>query len=191
MSETYKTKFEVLKILRDNIFAGLESFGLPTKNTDEGNGWDCVEAEQPSFKNVDKMVAVYLDKIERVGWQGVHQEYNEETQRFEETDHWIEQQTWMIRVFKRMKTDPPSSDTLTSTDVCGMLIAWFNRLGCAEFRKHYCANLFVQMKDLKTYKGPSDVSQWTSQFPLKLQVPKLFTTSIPSAQVKYEGMIGV
>ena len=191
MSETYKTKFEVLEILRDNIFAGLESFGMATKKTDTENGWDCVESEQPSFKNVDKMVAVQLDKVERIGWQGVHEEYNKETQQFDETDHWIEQQIWMIRVFKRMKTDPPTADTMTSMDICGMLIAWFNRLGCIEFRKHHCANLFIQMKDLKAYKGPSDVSQWASEFPLKLQVPKLFTTSIPSAQVKSEGMIGI
>ena len=72
-----------------------------------------------------------------------------------------------------------------------MLISWFNRLGCEEFRKHNMANLFVQMKDVTTYKGKSDVNQWTTEFPLKLQVIKQFETEMDYATPVYGGSVGV
>jgi hypothetical protein len=60
-----------------------------------------------------------------------------------------------------------------------------------EFRKHNMANLFIQMKDVRTYKDKSDVNQWTTEFPLKLQVVKQFETEIDSATPKYGGAVPI
>ena len=193
MSEAYKHKYEVLKILRDNILKGLEAFGLPVSTTQEDGGWRCFEAEQPSFRNLDKVVAVYMENSERVGWQGAHTEFNEDTQKYETTEHFIDQQTWKISVIYKRTTAEVTEESMpyTTTDIAGMLIAWFNRQGCAEFRKNGCANLLIKAKDLQTYKSTSDVSQWISEFPLKLQVFKVFTYDLDSAVPVLEGVKGV
>lgn len=194
MSERYKSRYEVIEIIKANVLKGLEAFGLPT-NPDggEGEGWRCFEAEQPSFKNLDQVVALHYEKAERVGWQGATQEYNEETGKIDVYDSFIEQQEWRISVIHKRSTAEISEGEIpqTTSDIAGMLIAWFNRLGCLEFRKHNCGNLFIQMKDVKSYKSTSDVSQWISEFPLKLQVPKTFVTEIDVADVKMEGMYSI
>lgn len=193
MSEGYKLKYEVLKILRDNIVKGLESFGLPIGKTQGDGGWRVFEADQPAFRNLDQCVAVWMEGMERVGWQGNRSSYNKETDKFDTYDTFIEQQEWRVRVIYKRNTDEITAQAmpLTSSDVAAMLISWFNRLGCEEFRKHNCANLYIQMKDLQVYKAASDVSQWVSEFPLFLQVPKTFTTEVEPATPKYEGLIGV
>lgn len=191
MSESFKFKYEVIKMLRDNILAGLASFGLPILSDTEKDGWGCVESEQQSFKHENKVVAFFLENVERIGWQGGRDEYDKERKVYNQIQQWIEQQTWKIRVILRRTTEPVTAETVTTNDVAAMLIAWFNRLGCAEFRKHYCSNLFVQMKDLRTYKGTSDASQWVSEFPLKLLVPKAFAAEMPSAIPELRGIIGI
>lgn len=192
MSDKLKLKYEVVAILRDNIVKGLESFGLEMSESPDDGKWICMEAEQPAFRNADKAVLFWMEKTERIGWQGNRDIYNEETDHFDSVDYWIEQQIWKIKVICKRSTEPVTEDEmpLTTEDVAGMLIGWFNRLGCAEFRKHNMANLFIQMKDVTTYKGKSDVNQWTTEFPLKLQVIKQFETEIPWAIPEYGGHIG-
>ena len=193
MSEAYKLKSEVLKILRDNILKGLEAFGLPISSQPGDGGWQCMESDQPSFRNLDKLVTVYLEQSERIGWQGDARKFNEETGKIDVFDNFIEQQHWRIKILYRSTTEPieDGSTAFSVTDIAGMLIAWFNRLGCLEFRKHNMGNLFIKQRDLKTYKDPSDASQWTAEFVLKLQVPKTFATEIETTTAEYVGVVGL
>ena len=193
MSEYYKTKYEVLAILRENILKGLESFGLPIAGSPNEDGWLCMESEQPAFRNVDRVILVSMEHTERIGWQSNITVYNRETRQHDNLDYFIEQQTWNIKVLRRRTTKPVTDGDipLTTEDVAGMLAAWFNRLGCNEFRVHNMANLFVQTKEFHTYKDPSDANQWVTEFPLKLQVVKQFGYETPSAIPKYGGIIGI
>lgn len=193
MSEKYKLKYEVVNILRDNLLKGMEAFGLQLSERAGDGGWTCMEADQPAFRNGDKFVLFWMEKTERIGIQSHRTIYNKEIDQFEDIDYFIEQQIWKIKVICKRSTEPVTEDAmpLTTEDVASMLIAWFNRLGCEEFRKHNMANLFVQMKDVKTYKSTSDVSQWTTEFPLKVQVIKEFDMEVPWATPEYMGAIGV
>ena len=191
MSEKYKLKYEVVAILKDNIVKGLESFGVPIVEKPGDNGWIVMESDQPSYRNADKAILFFLEHTDRIGWQGLDRQYNRETDKFDMIDYFIEQQIWKIRVISKRTTKPITEEDIpmTTADIVGMLIAWFNRLGCMEFRKHNMANLFVQMKDVRTYKDKSDVNQWTTEFPLKLQVIKQFETELDTATPEYAGAI--
>lgn len=194
MSERYKLKYEVLAILRENIVTGMTSFGLPISSRPGDGGWIVMESEQHSIRNADKAVLIWMEKAERVGWQG-HKDgpYNEEKRVFESTDFFIEQQTWKIKVLCPQKTTPVTSENIPicTEDVAGMLIAWFSRPGCYRFHEHGITNLFVLSKDIKTYKDKSDVPQWVTEFPLKLHVTKEFTYDIPAAEIVDKGIIPV
>ena len=194
MSYNFKYKYEVAKILRDNILLGLESFGLPIAASKDEDGWRCVESDQPSYRNLDRVVTYFMDKTERVGWQGWKEEiYLPETRKYEVRERFIEQQEWSIRVLYKSTTAlvEEGAIPLTVHDIASMLIAWFNRLGALEFRINDCCNLFVQQKDVQSYKDNSDVQQWVVKFPLKLQVPKVFVTEIDSAEPQFGGMHAV
>lgn len=191
MSEKFKLRYEVVAILKANIIKGMESFGLQVSDNPGGRGWVVMESDQQSFGNADNAVLFHLEHVERIGWQGDHREYNRETGKYDVIECFIEQQTWKIRVLCKRTTKPITDDDIpvVASDVTGMLIAWFNRLGCIEFRKHDMANLFVQQKDVRTYKDKSDVNQWTTEFPLKLQVVKQFETEIDTATPVYGGAV--
>lgn len=191
MSEKFKLRYEVVAILKANIIKGMESFGLPVTDNPKDTGWIVMESEQPSIRNVDNAVLFFLEHVDRIGWQGDHRLYNKETGKYDVIDCFIEQQTWKIRVLCKRTTKPITDDDIpvVASDVTEMLVAWFNRLGCIEFRKHNMANLFVQMKDVRTYKDTSDVNQWTTEFPLKLQVVKQFETEIDTAEPVYGGAV--
>ena len=191
MSEKFKLKYEVVAILRDNILKGLESFGIPISESPNDGGWICMEADQPSFRNADNAILFWMEKAERLGLQSDRNLYNRETGKFDVVDYFIEQQLWKIKVISKRTTAPITENNipLTTEDVTCMLIGWFNRLGCEEFRKHNMANLFVQSKDIRTYKDKSDVNQWTTEFPLKLQVIKQFETELDTATPVYGGTI--
>ena len=193
MSEQLKLKSEVVAILRDNIIKGLEAFGIPVSENPGDGGWVVMEGDQPAFVNLNNAVVFYLEIVDRIGWQGNMLEFKMEKDKFDETDYWIEQQTWQIKTIYKRSTEPITDENIPiqAEDVTGMLIGWFNRLGANEFRKHNMANLFVQQKDVKSYKGKSDVSQWTTEFPLKIQVVKQFVTEIGTAVPLYKDAIGV
>ena len=193
MSEKYKLKYEVVAILKANIEKGLESFGLPITQSPGDHGWLVMESDQPKFQGADNAVLFYLEKTERIGWQGDRRYYNRETGNFDVIDYFIEQQHWKIKVICKRTTEKVTEEDMpvVAEDVTGMLIAWFNRLGCVEFRQHNMANLFVQMKDVRVYKDRSDVPQWTTEFPLKLQVVKQFETEIGTATPELGGIVGL
>ena len=193
MSELYKLRYEVVAILKANIIKGMEAFGLPVTEKPGDHGWIVMESDQPALRNADNAVLFNLARVERVGWQGEHRQFNKETGKYDVIDCFIEQQTWKIRVLCKRSTKPITDEDIpvVASDVTGMLIAWFNRLGAMEFRKHNMANLFVQMKDVRTYKDKSAVNQWTTEFPLKLQVVKQFETEIDTADPVYGGGIPI
>jgi hypothetical protein len=193
MSEKYKLKYEVIAILKENIQKGLESFGLPITQKPGDHGWIVMESDQPKFQGADNAVLFYLERTERIGWQGDRRLYNSETGNYDVIDYFIEQQHWKIKVICKRTTEKVTDDNIPvlAEDVTGMLIAWFNRLGCIEFRKHNMANLFIQMKDVRVYKDRSDVPQWTTEFPLKLQVIKQFETEIGTATPQLGGIVGI
>ena len=191
MSEKFKLRYEVVAILKANIIKGMEAFGLTVSEKPGDHGWVVMESDQSAYRGADNAVLFFLEHVERIGWQGDRRMFNRETQKFDVVDYFIEQQHWKIRVICKQTTKPISEDDIptVASDVTGMLIAWFNRLGCMEFRKHNMANLFVQMKDVRTYKDRSDVNQWTTEFPLKLQVVKQFETELDTAEPVYGGAI--
>ena len=193
MSEKYKLKYEVIAILKENIELGLESFGIPVSSRPGDGGWICMESDQPSFRNADNGVLFYMEKSERIGIQGDRRLYNKETGKFDVIDYFIEQQIWKLKVICKRTTAPITADSipLTTEDVASMLAGWFNRLGCEHFRKHNMANLFVQTKDFQTYQGKSEVPQWVTEFPLKIQVVKQFETEIDTAEPVMGGMVMV
>lgn len=192
MSEKFKLKYEVIAILRDNIIMGMTAFGLPISESPGDGGWVVMESEQPSLRNVDKAIIFWHEHSERVTY-GRSGGFNTAIDKFDNTDVFIEQQHWKIKVLRRRSTKPVTDEDIpiTTEDVAGMLSAWFNRHGCMEFRKHYMSNLFVQLKDLKTYKDPSDVNQWATEFTLKLNVRKEFTMEIDKAIVECKGAIPI
>ena len=193
MSENFKLKYEVSAILRDNIIKGLESFGVPMQETPGDGGFICMESDQSAFRNADNAVLFWHESSEPIGWQGDKNFFNEETGKFDVIDCFIEQQTWKIKVLSKQTTAEIQENEIpySSEDLVCMLVGWFNRLGCMEFRKHNMANLFVQRKDIKTYKDKSDVPQWNSEFPLKLQVIKQFVTELDTAKPKLMGLVGL
>lgn len=193
MSEKFKLKYEVIAILKETIEKGLESFGIPVSTAPGDGGWICMESDQPSFRNADNAVLFFMDKSERIGIQGNRNLFNETTGKFDVIDYFIEQQIWKVRIICKRTTTPITDDNLplTTEDVASMLVGWFNRLGCQEFRKHNMANLFVQMKDMITYMGKSEVPQWVTEFPLKLQVVKQFETELDTAKVEMAGVVGL
>ena len=194
MSEKYKLKYEVLAILRENIIAGMTAFGIPVSNRPGDGGWIVMESDQHSIRNADKAVLLWMEKVERIGWQG-HKDggYNAEKNVFESKDFFLEQQTWKIKVLCPQKTTPvtPENIPICTEDVAGMLIAWFSRPGCQFFVEHGMSNLFVLSKDIKTYKDTSDVPQWVTEFPLKIHVNKEFTYDIPAATIENKGLVPI
>lgn len=186
-----KSKYDVLKLISDNIKMGLAAFGQQVSDGKGGPGWKVMEGNQQSFKNVDQVVLLTNLKNDRVGWQSKGYVMNEETKVADRCESWIEQQEWEIKALLNRTTGPVTGDTMTSDDICLMLISWFNSVGCEEFRKNRCANLLINPRDVKTYNDSSDVSQYRSSFVLKLQVPKMFVFKTPTASVKFRGFIGV
>lgn len=193
MSEKFKLRYEVVAILKENIQKGLSSFGLQISNRPGDGGWLCMESDQPSFRNADNAVLFWMEHADRIGIQGDRRLYNSETQQMDVVDYFIEQQTWKIKIVCKRTTEPITDDNIPvmTEDVASMLVGWFNRLGCMEFRQHNMANLFIQMKDVKTYQGKSEVPQWVTEFPLKLQVVKQFETEIETAEPVYGGGIPI
>lgn len=191
MSEALKTKYEVLKIIRDNIMKGLSSYGEPVWTESTPAGWQCMENNQPSYDNFDKVVLLTFVKSARVGLPSVLDVYNPDTKKYDHYNRWIEQQEWEVKVMRNRKMKRVDPSEQTTSDIATLLASWFNDAGCGEFRKNNCGNLFVQMKDIKTYQDNSALSQMQSSFVLKLQVPKMAVSVTPSAGVEYGGSIAV
>lgn len=193
MSELYKLKYEVVSILKENIVKGLEAFGVEVSESPGGEGWIVMESDQPSFRNIDKGVLFWQEKVDRIGIQADRRKWNTETEQMDVIEYFIEMQIWKIKVLYRSTTEAIEDDSVpvVGEDIVSFLIGWFNRQGCIEFRKHNMANLYIQHKDVHTYKDPSDASQWTADFDIKIQVVKQFETSVDTAEVVDMGMLGV
>lgn len=191
MSEALKTKYEVLKIIRDAVFKGLTLYGETTWSEEHQEGWQCLENNQASYDNFDKIVLVSFLRSSRIGLPSVNEVYNRETKKYDHYNSWIEQQEWEFKVMRNRKMKRIDPSEQTTSDIATMLAAWFNDGGCKEFREHNCGNLFIQAKDIKTYQDNSALSQMQSSFVLKLQVPKTACYEVDSAKIGDGDYVGV
>lgn len=160
MSDANKTKYEVLKIIRDVVLRGLSELGI--------SDFDCLEFGQPSVQNMDRVVTCRLAKIEQVGWQRFSFNATKETR----LDEWIEQQSWQLQTIMKRSGAKVSADTLTSEDVSGMLRVWLNGKGNEKFRMEGCASLRIDPLTVFVYNDDSELYQRRVAFTMKLQVPK-------------------
>lgn len=163
MSASLKTKYDVIKILRDVINAGLADMRM--------TGWDCMEYAQASFNNADKIILLNNIQNRRVGWQG--EKYaNSITGEFERVDEWIEEQSWQVHIVLKRTTAPVSASTVTAEDVADLFVAWLNGRGMSLLRNSGVAPLRIDTETIFVYNDDSDVYQKRAVFTVKLQVPK-------------------
>ena len=175
MSEANKGKYEVIKIIRDNILLGLSTMGLQPKTGSAERPWDVMEFAQASFQNADKIVLINNIRNGRVGWQST--KYGIQGDELSRVERWCEEQKWQIHIlFKRDTNVPVTADTLTVEDAASLLITWFNGKGCEEFRRHGCANLIVDPSQIFVYNDDSSIYQRRAVFTVNLQVPKKWTS---------------
>lgn len=172
-----KGKYEVIKMIRENVLEGLRQYGI----TD----WKCAEADQPGIQNMDKVVTLKLNTMRRLVTQGFRIENAVDADgKMTRIEKWIEQQEWEIKAIFNRKLVTVTENTMTAEDISWMLVAWFNGLGVAFFRKHDCSNLFVLNKDVQTYSDGSAVPENATSFVLKLLVPKQHEFKVDSSGVE-------
>lgn len=194
MSEKFKLKYEVVSILRENIIAGMTSFGLPVSESPGDGGWIVMESDQPSIRNADKAVLFWMEKIERL-WGIGHKiiGYDEPSNTFNSKETFKEQQIWKIRIISSRNTKPVTDEEIPicTEDVSSMLTGWFNHLGREYFAYYGMTNLFIMAKDINTYKDKSDVNQWVTEFPLKIMLQKDFIAKVPAAILDDRGCVAI
>jgi len=156
-----KGQYEVQKIIRDNVLAGLSAFGQ--------NGWQCIEFAQSSKLNMDRFVAMNCIGTKQVGWVNSTQLASGIAK-----NDWLEEQTWQLHVVMKRDDSPVSADTVTTTDIASMLISWFNSEGNSKFRENGCANLRIDQSSILVYNDDSSIYQKRAVFTMKLQMPKEF-----------------
>lgn len=161
MSDDCKTRLRVQEIIRSNILKMLEALGM--------EGWGVMEFAQANFMNADKVILINCIRRERVGWQDT--QYLDSVSGLNETDSWLEQQTWQIHTILKRKGDETADDMLAE-DMSSILMTWFNGRGCDMFREYGMANLRIDHDNLLVYNDDSDLYQKRAVFSLKVQVPK-------------------
>lgn len=160
MSDANKTKYEVIKVIRDCVMSGLTSVGA--------TGFDCVEFGQPSIQNMDKVVTLRFIRTQNVGWQSFSFNFTGKVRK----DEWIEQQSWQLQVIMKRSGAKVSASTLTSEDVASLLRSWIDGPGNEMLRKKGCASLRIDPLTVFVYNDDSDLYQRRVAFTMKLQVPK-------------------
>lgn len=162
MSELNRTRYEVQKIIADNIKAGLSAYLGTVEFT-------VLEYAQASFQKGDRLITIQPLRVNRVGWQSSR--YKSSADTFRRIEEYVEEQSWQIQVILKKSKNPTISD-MQSDDVAGILVSWFNGIGCDEFRKKNCANLRIDSDSIMVYNDDSELYQKRAVFTLKLQVPK-------------------
>lgn len=189
MSAENMTKFEVQKVLRDNILAGLSAMGIDAKN------YTVMEAGQTPPTSKNDVILFRMETSGQLGWQAVKDRYiqvspGSTAKRLVRSDEFIDHQEWLIVVLRHRRT----SDTITtmgSEDVARCLISWFNGRGNAFFRERGMANTNIRENPVNLYKSTSDVYERSSSFRLKLQVPKAIQSAENWATANYAGNIPI
>ena len=167
MSEQLKTKYEVIKILRDTLIEGMSMLGM--------SGWGVMEYGQASFEKADKIILLNNIRNERVGWQAVRYPVAGPQDILHRRDEWIEEQTWQAHVVLKRTTAPVSASTETAEDVADKLVAWLNGAGMGLLRNSGVAPLRIDTNTIFVYNDDSAVYQRRATFSVKVQVPKELT----------------
>ena len=168
MSEQFRSKYEVIKILRDLILKGLSTFSQ--------SNWDCMEFGQATFQNADRIVTLNLNQVHQVGFQAWNESKVGATAV--RTDDMIEEQHWQLQVILKRKTGKVNGDTMTAEDVASMLITWFNGQGALLLKNKHIGILHVDRGNVFVYNDDSDVYQKRAAFTVRLHVSKEFTSGI-------------
>lgn len=163
MSYECKTRFEVQKIVRDNILAGMEAYGI------DASAFTVMEAKQtPPTAKTDFITFVMTGK-KRAGWPMV--KYGGLGDDFSRIEEFIEMQDWSVSVVKRRRQGE-AIDEMSADDLLAVLTEWFNGMGCFEFRRSGVSCLLVQAEEDKKVKDDSSLTQNPSAIRLTLCVPK-------------------
>lgn len=169
MSESLKTKYDILGILRDVTLSGIEAFGY-------GN-FSFMEFGQASFQSADGFDGYILANFvrnRRITWVSGKYE-NGPGGALLGKDEWIDEQHWQIHVvLKRKGGSPPSGETAVAEDVATNLITWLNGRGVPLLRAKGVAPLVVDASRVFTYNDDSWIYQKRAVFTVKIQVPKEF-----------------
>lgn len=170
MSESLKTKYDILGILRDVTLAGIEAFGY-------GN-FSFMEFGQASFQSADGFdgyILANLVRNRRITW--VSGKYNVGPGgALLGKDEWIDEQHWQMHVvLKRKGGSPSSSEAAVSEDVATNLITWLNGRGALFLRAKGVAPLVVDASRVFTYNDDSWIYQKRAVFTMRLQVPKEYS----------------
>ena len=184
MSEENKTKFEVQKVLRENILAGLKALGIDAAK------YTVMEAGQTPPTSKGDVILFKMETSGQIGWQAAKMRVVGATgsRRLTRSDEFIDHQEWLIVVLRHRRTDDTIT-TMQSEDVARCLISWFNGRGCEFFRQHGMANTNIRENPVNLYKSTSDVYERSSSFKLKLQVPKAIVSPQDEAYMKYAGNV--
>jgi len=161
VSPANKNRFEVQKILRDNIIAGLSAIGH--------TGWDVMEFANASMEKANKVILMNYLRSTRVGWQG--HKYGDVSQTYKRTEEWIDEQSWQIHIICK-RTASTTVASVLAEDMASDLITWFNGPAVDIFRAAGVAPLRVDAENIIIYNDDSDLYQKRAVFTIKIQVPK-------------------
>lgn len=162
MSNSFKNRLEVQKIIRDVLSAGIEAMSL--------GEWDIMEFGNASFQRADKIILMNLLRSTRVGWQSTS--YGDIDGVFSRTENICEEQSWQIHTICKRKNDTTLDDILAE-DVATKLILWLNgETGMAMLRQRGVAPLRIDAESILVYNDNSDLYQKRAVFTVKIQVPK-------------------
>lgn len=164
MSTANKNRFEVQKIVRDNIIAGLTALGY--------TGWDVMEFANASLQKADKVILMNLIRTIRVGWQSGR--YVQVSNAMKRVEEWIDEQSWQLHIICK-RTDTTGVDDAIAEDVAENLITYLNGPGSESLRKSGVAPLRIDSKNIIVYNDNSDLYQKRCVFTVKIQVPKELT----------------
>lgn len=189
MSETNKTRFEVQKILRDCILAGLSALGI------DASKYSVMEAGQTPPTSKNDVITFKMETSGQLGWQAPKDRYipvspGSSEKKLVWSDEFIDHQEWLIVVL-RHRREGDAITTMASEDVARCLISWFNGRGNAFLRERGVANTNIRENPVNLYKSTSDVYERSSSFRLKLQVPKAIQSDEDWATMHYAGNIPI
>ena len=161
MSNAFKNRLEVQKVLRGTILSALEKLGH--------TGWGCAEFSSPQYVSFDKCVLMNLVRSEKIGNGGIV--YQRSNDSLIGKVEWIDRQHWQIHIIAKRKLNATSS-TIVPEDIANELVAYLNTFGVDEFRKCGCAPERIDTTTIFIYNDDNEIYQKRAVFTLKLQVPK-------------------
>lgn len=179
MSNECKGKYEVIRVLRNNIILGLNELGLQPSEESELPKWDVMEFAQASFENADKIILLQHVGNNRIGFLDTKY-FTDGEGRKKRKDEWLEEQFWQYHVILKRDGSPVTSDTQTVEDIASLLISWLNGPGIDNLRENGMSVLRIDDSDIFVYNDDSDLYQRRAMFTAKVHISKTFVTGVGS-----------